>query len=140
MQNIDLVKAMVKLTGGHLPEVVALTVHDIVPAEYSNITIHIGMGKQRRSVFIHDDQIPLKLLDAAIANNSDFLFANAVPNFDTTPERAMFAKRQYSEYAHNSNEDYDGGDSEQNYDALALKLVARTMGISVKDVVYLLEQ
>ena len=61
------IRPMIRLTGGELPEVFALTVHDIVPAEYGHINIHIGIGRRRRIVFVYDDKIPMQLLDAAVA-------------------------------------------------------------------------
>lgn len=134
------IRPMIRLTGGELPEVLALTTRDIVPAEYGHINIYIGLGEHRRSVYAHDDTIPMQLLDAAIAENREFLFADAVPNFDAMPDRALFAKRLYAEYAHNGEATYTTDDAKGYYDSLALRLVARTMDISIDDVVYLLEQ
>ena len=140
-RSSDHICSMVKLTGGELPEVLALTVHDIVPAEYGHINIHIGMGSRRRNVFVYDDAIPMQLLDAAIAEGREFLFAEAVPNFDATPDRALFAHRLYYEYAQNSQydyEEYEDYDTGYIYDRLAITLVARAMGISIADVALLL--
>lgn len=134
------IRPMIRLTGGELPEVLALTTRDIVPAEHGHINIHIGQGQHRRTVFVHDDTIPMQLLDAAIAQGREFLFADAVPNFDATPDRAKFAKRLYSEYAHNGKRDYEDEDSGNVYDRLSLKLVARAMGISLADTAFLLNQ
>lgn len=134
----DHICSMVELTGGELPEVLALTVHDIVPAEYGHINIHIGMGSRCRTVFVYDDTIPMQLLDAAIAEGREFLFAEAVPNFDVTPNRALFAKSRYAEYAQNGQDDYDDYATGYIYDRLAITLVARAMGISIADAAFLL--
>lgn len=135
------IRPMIRLTGGELPEVFALTVHDIVPAEYGHINIQIGIGRRRRIVFVYDDKIPMQLLDAAVAEGREFLFAEAVPNFDATPDRALFAHRLYYEYAQNSQydyEEYEDYDTGYIYDRLAITLVARAMGISIADVASLL--
>lgn len=140
-RSSDHICSMVKLTGGELSEVVALTVHDIVPAEYGHINIHIGIGRRRRIVFVYDDKIPMQLLDAAMAEGREFLFAEAVPNFDATPDRALFAHRLYYEYAQNSQYDYEEYEDYGTgyiYDRLAITLVARAMGISIADVASLL--
>ena len=139
-KSIDRIEKMIILTGGYLHEVLDLSAYDIEPADSGGTIIDIGLGPRRRKVIVHDNELPQKLWEESIVYINSQIFRDAVPNFDDTSLRAMFAKSRYAEYALNGNNDYVDNKSGKAYDSLALQLVARTMAISVDEVIYLLDQ
>ena len=140
MKTTDQAKEMVKLTGGTLAEIHYLSIHDIELADFGGSIIHIGLGAHRRDVIVHDSDLPQQLWEEALNYSDPYIFRNASRYFDETPQRAIFAKRKYNEYALNGKNDYTDPVTGETYDSLALQLVARTMAISVDEVIRLLQQ
>ena len=129
--NIDLARALIRATGGTLNEVTSLTKDDVLFDSYGHMTVRIVTGECPRDAIV-DDEGPVKeLLEDARTAGREMLLETAIPNFDCTHERAAYAQRLYARVSAGGcsigREFHTFG--EVKYDAAAVEIVSRSMGI-----------
>lgn len=131
MKKVDSARALIRATGISLNEAMALKKDDISFDEYGHMTVNIAEGDCPRDVIVDDEEPVREILEEARVAGREMLLEMATPNFDCTHERATYARRLYARVSADGRsigrEFHTFG--EVKYDAAAVEIVSRSMGI-----------
>lgn len=131
MKKINSARALIRATGVSLNEAMALKTDDVSFDQYGHMTVNIAEGDCPRDVIVDDEEPVREILDEAKAAGREMLLETATPNFDCTHERATYARRLYARVSADGRsigrEFHTFG--EGKYDAAAVEIVSRSMGI-----------